>query len=156
MNNKTVNHYMPINCNYWYIRDNEQEDQRQHFWYDRREYLADTADLFPQSVAQVHKGDIVLVTKGVNNGCRGKVVGFTRTSRVSLALEDGSQAVAPVASIKLLDPEGILGIVTPYKPHLLNWALRDSEPIRKLPNGRKRVVQSAGAATAGISVVKQE
>ena len=131
---------MPIDRNYLYQVDDDRTDLPQHYWYDRRQYLPDTRDLYPQALHHVCIGDIVLILKGVNKGKRGKVTGFTAAGKVKIVVEDATQAAIVPTGIKLLDPEHILGNATPVKSWVA-WRFLETEPTGELPDGHIRVIR---------------
>ena len=123
---------MPLNPNYWYAKDLTKCSHPDYFWYDRRTYLPDSAELYPTSLLQVDTGELVIITKGLYRGLRGTLTGCTQSGRAKVLLEDATHTVIGVTSLKRLDPEKIIGKATPIR-YCVRFDLIDEEPTGVLP-----------------------
>ena len=123
---------MTQNPNYWYAKDPAKCSHPDNFWYDRRTYLPDSEELYPKSLLQVDTGELVIITKGSYRGLRGTLTGCTQSGRAKVLLEDATQTVIGVTSLKRLDPEKIIGKATPIR-YCVRFDLLDEEPTGVLP-----------------------
>ena len=80
------------------------------------------------------QGDLVLVIKGTNKEHRCNELSISNKRRVQLLLDDATIASTPVTSIKLLDPEHLIGNATPFK-NMTVWKMKEVEITGVLPHG---------------------